>query len=239
MKPSRSWREWHGGWAPDDGFLIGFDLVKDPARLEAAYNDAAGVTEQFSLNLLRVVNRELAGDLPIENFRHRAIYNAAEERIEAYVVAQESVRARIEAIDLDLVLEPGDRIRTELSHKYTQRSVQALVEKAGLELVRWDTDPDSLFAVALTRVLPPHEADRLRQVAVALARPCAPELLTTLAVEGPQTMAALESRPDLVDWFPAASGLLSIDLISYVDGRVEIRDSARRLLNRLGILPES
>ena len=137
--------------APEDGFLVGYDLVKDVALLEAAYNDAAGVTEQFSLNLLRVVNRELEGDLRLEDFRHVAVFNQDEARIEAYLVALRPVRARLAAIDLQLTLEKGERIRTEYSHKYTRDSATRMLEAAGLELVRWETDPDDFFAIALSR----------------------------------------------------------------------------------------
>lgn len=135
-----------------DGFLIGFDLVKDPARLEAAYNDAHGVTARFNLNLLRVLNRELEGSFRLEDFEHLAVYDREKARIEMYLVARRPVVARLEAIDLDVRLAAGDRIRTELSHKYTERSARALVADAGLSFARWDTDPGPDFALGLARV---------------------------------------------------------------------------------------
>ncbi len=134
-----------------DGFLIGFDLLKDVARIEAAYNDSAGVTAQFSLNILNVLNRELEGDFRLEDFRHEAVFNEAEGRIEAYLVAQRPVQARLVAIDLEVTFEEGERLCTELSHKYTRESATGLLESARLDLVRWESDPENLFAVALTR----------------------------------------------------------------------------------------
>ena len=136
---------------PDDGLLIGFDLLKDVVRIEAAYNDSAGVTAQFSLNILNVLNRELEADFRLEDFRHQAVFNHAEARIEAYLVAQRPVRARLAAIDLEVTLEEGERLRTELSHKYTRESATRILEAGRLELMRWETDPENLFAVALTR----------------------------------------------------------------------------------------
>lgn len=134
-----------------DGFLIGFDLVKDRARLEAAYNDSRGVTAEFDLNVLRVLNRELAGNFRPGDFEHRAVYDEDEARIEMYLVAKRPVVARLEAIDLDVRLSEGERIRTELSHKYTASSAGALLRDAGLELARWDTDPDGDFGLGLAR----------------------------------------------------------------------------------------
>lgn len=136
---------------PADGFLIGFDLVKDTARLEAAYNDARGVTARFNLNVLRVLNRELDGDFRLDDFEHVAVYDEEKARIEMYLVAKRPVSARLASIALDVRLEEGERIRTELSHKYTADSARALVSAAGLELVRWDTDPGPDFALGLAR----------------------------------------------------------------------------------------
>jgi len=134
-----------------DGFLIGFDLVKHPARLEAAYNDSRGVTARFDLNLLRVLNRELGGNFRLDDFEHLAVYDRKRERIEMYLIARRPVVARLRAIDLEVRLEEGERIRTELSHKYTEASVRSLVSEAGLALVRWDTDPGPDFALGLAR----------------------------------------------------------------------------------------
>jgi len=137
---------------PADGFLIGFDLVKEPARLLSAYNDPAGVTARFNLNVLRVLNRELRGDLRPADFEHVAVYDEEAARIEMYLTAKRPVVARLRSIDLELRLDEGERILTELSHKYTPESARALVAGAGLDLVRWDTDADADFALGLARL---------------------------------------------------------------------------------------
>ncbi|MFQ5746714.1 MAG: L-histidine N(alpha)-methyltransferase [Gemmatimonadota bacterium] len=132
-----------------DGFLIGFDLVKDPRILERAYNDAAGVTADFNLNLLRVLNRELEADFDLERFRHLAFFNEADARIEMHLESKSDQVVRIEALDLRVPFEAGETIRTELSHKYTRESVERILSGAGLRLSRWETDPDGLFALGL------------------------------------------------------------------------------------------
>lgn len=135
----------------EEGFLLGFDLVKDPARLVAAYDDAAGVTAAFNRNVLRVLNRDLGADFDPSAFRHRAVWNDGEARIELYLVSERRQRVRVDALDLEVEFEAGEPILTELSHKYTRPSVESLLGAAGLELVRWDTDPDGLFALGLAR----------------------------------------------------------------------------------------
>jgi len=136
---------------PDDGFLIGFDLVKEPALLLAAYDDEEGVTACFNLNVLSVLNRELDGDIDPGDFRHRAVYNADRSRIEMHLVAIRPVRARLTQIDFDLEMDAGETIRTELSHKFTRSSAQRLISRAGLRLSRWDCDARKRFALGLAR----------------------------------------------------------------------------------------
>lgn len=135
----------------DDGFLVGFDLVKAPARLEAAYDDSAGVTAEFNRNVLRVLNRELGADFDPGAFRHRAFYDAERERIEMHLVSARAQTVRIEALGLEVEFAEGETIRTELSHKYTRASALGLVREAGLEPARWRTDPEGLFGMALAR----------------------------------------------------------------------------------------
>jgi len=145
------------GMGPEDGFLIGFDLVKERALLVAAYDDAEGVTARFNLNVLAVLNRELDGDLDLDDFRHHTIYNEDRSRIEMYLVAVRPVRARLARIDFDVHMEEGERIRTELSHKYTRASAESLVAGAGLRLSRWDCDPRNRFALGLARRADPDQ----------------------------------------------------------------------------------
>lgn len=136
---------------PEDAFLIGFDLVKDVRRLERAYDDAQGVTAQFTHNLLTVLNRELGADFDLDAFDHRARYNEHEARIEIDLVSTREQTVRLEELDLEVPFASGEPLRTELSHKYTRRSVEALLEAGGLTLDLWEMDPDGLFALGLAR----------------------------------------------------------------------------------------
>lgn len=141
-----------GEMKSSDAFLLGFDLVKDRETLEAAYNDGARVTAEFNLNVLRVLNRELDADFDLDAFRHRAFWNEEEERIEMHLVSERDQTVRVTALDMEVEFGEGESIRTELSHKYTRDSAEGLLRDAGLELQRWDTDPDELFALALAKV---------------------------------------------------------------------------------------
>ena len=134
-----------------DGLLVGFDLVKDPAVLEAAYDDAAGVTAEFNKNVLRVLNRELDAGFDLDRFRHRARYDEEKARVEMHLVSTRAQMVRIEALDMDVEFREGESIRTELSHKYTRERVDAMLASSGLELRRWETDAAGRFAVALAR----------------------------------------------------------------------------------------
>ncbi len=136
---------------PADGFMIGFDLVKDRATLGRAYNDSAGITAEFNLNLLRVMNRELGADFDVGEFEHRAFYNEQETRIEMHLVSSRSQTVRLDTIDLVTEFERGESIRTELSHKYTRDSVEKLLGAGGLRLAAWETDSAGRFALALAR----------------------------------------------------------------------------------------
>jgi L-histidine N-alpha-methyltransferase len=137
--------------APGDGFVVGVDLVKDPARLHAAYNDAAGVTAEFNRNILRVLNDRLDADFDPSDFDHVAFYDPACQWIEMRLRARRPVKARVPAAGLELTLAAGDEIRTELSCKYTRASLAARLEGSGLAIERWITDPECLFASALLR----------------------------------------------------------------------------------------
>lgn len=135
----------------DDCFLIGFDRVKDLDVLEAAYNDTAGVTREFNLNVLRLINRELDADFDLHRFEHRAFYDQVHSRIEMHLDSRGEQVVRVRAIDLDARFGDGESIRTELSYKYTRRSASDLLADGGLELERWETDPDELFALGIAR----------------------------------------------------------------------------------------
>jgi len=134
-----------------DTFLIGFDLVKDVGVLKRAYDDEAGVTAQFNLNMLRVLNRELGASFDTDAFRHRAVWNTAYSRIEMHLESAAEQSVRIPSIGLDVGLAAGETIRTELSHKYTRESAGALLEAAGFRVESWCTDESDRFALALAR----------------------------------------------------------------------------------------
>ncbi len=132
-----------------DRFLVGFDLVKDVSVLERAYNDEAGVTARFNLNVLRVLNRELGASFDLDAFRHRAAWNAADSRIEMHLESVIEQSVRIPSIGLEISFSAGETIRTELSHKYTRESATGLLQAAGLVLESWCTDRSDRFALAL------------------------------------------------------------------------------------------
>jgi L-histidine N-alpha-methyltransferase len=134
---------------PDDTFLVGLDLVKDEARLHAAYNDSAGVTAEFNRNILRVVNTELGADFDPQAFEHVAFYNPQDAWIEMRLRARRAQRVSVPRAEVELELAAGDEIRTELSCKFTRESFAARLAGTGLHLERWYTDADELFASAL------------------------------------------------------------------------------------------
>jgi len=129
----------------DGALLIGVDLQKDRETLERAYNDAAGVTAEFNLNLLRRLNRELGASFDLDSFRHDAIYNSEHGRIEMYLVSQCAQQVRIG--DRVLSFTEGERILTEYSHKFTPEGFAALATRAGFRLEHLWCDPDRLFSV--------------------------------------------------------------------------------------------
>ena len=134
-----------------DRLLVGMDLVKNLAALEAAYDDAEGVTADFNRNILRVVNRELHADFAPEAFRHVARWNDGASRVEMHLAAGERQTATIADLDMAVELEPGETIWTESSHKFTRVSAEAMLTAAGLALVSWHTDGTYALAVGAAR----------------------------------------------------------------------------------------
>lgn len=127
------------------GLLIGVDLRKDRPTLERAYNDAAGVTAAFNLNLLARINRELGGDFDLDAFAHRAPYNAAAGRIEMHLVSRRAQVAHIGAEAFHF--EAGEAITTEYSYKYELESFSAMARRAGFAVRAVWTDPRQWFGV--------------------------------------------------------------------------------------------
>ena len=136
--------------------LIGMDRIKDEGVLERAYDDAAGVTAQFNLNLLERINRELDGTIPIEAFRHRAIWNDDRARIEMHLEAVRDVRFTVE--DRPFEMAAGETIHTENSHKYGPRDARLLLRSGGWTPIAEWTDPDDQFALYLAEAQPPRPA---------------------------------------------------------------------------------
>jgi len=136
---------------PGDWLLLGTDLVKDPARLVAAYDDAAGVTAEFNRNVLHVLNRELDGDLSPYRFAHVARWNKDQQWIEMHLRAEGDQHATLRAIDLEVHVADEEMIHTEISAKFTRQRVQDELAAAGLELDQLLTDADGDFALSLSR----------------------------------------------------------------------------------------
>jgi L-histidine N-alpha-methyltransferase len=135
--------------APGDAFLVGVDLVKDEARLHAAYNDAAGVTAEFNRNILRVLNDRLGADFDRSAFEHVAFYDRERAWIEMRLRATRPMTVHVPGAGLTLRYEAGDEIRTEISCKYTRASLMHMLPGTGMTLTDWFTDPEQLFALAL------------------------------------------------------------------------------------------
>jgi L-histidine N-alpha-methyltransferase len=135
---------------PGDAFLLGTDLVKDPSRLVAAYDDAAGVTADFNRNVLRVVNRALDADFDPEAFAHVARWDADAEWIEMRLRTDAPQDVTVGALDMDVRFAAGEELRTEISAKFRRAGVEAELAAAGLRLAEWWTDPAGDFALSLS-----------------------------------------------------------------------------------------
>jgi L-histidine Nalpha-methyltransferase len=140
------------GLEPGDAFLLGVDLVKEESTLLAAYDDAAGVTAKFNLNVLARLNRELAADFDLESFEHRIVWNRAKSRIEMHLESRVAQRVRLPLLDLVVNFGAGERIHTENSYKYAPGQAQNLLRAAGFFPETTWTDDRGWFAVCLARV---------------------------------------------------------------------------------------
>ena len=134
---------------PGDALLLGTDLVKNSARLVAAYDDDAGVTAEFDRNVLAVLNRRLGADFDPSRFTHRAVWNAEQEWIEMRLASNGDQEVTVPALDLTLHLADGEELRTEISAKFRRDGVDAELRAAGLQPRRWWTDPAGDFALSL------------------------------------------------------------------------------------------
>jgi dimethylhistidine N-methyltransferase len=145
-------RRVRAGLKTGDGLLLGVDLVKDEGTLLAAYDDFAGVTADFNLNLLTRLNRELGADFYLESFEHRVIWNEAESRIEMHLESRVRQTVRLAALGLDVEFAEGETIHTENSYKYRVGQAEALLAEAGFRAAGSWTDERGWFGVCLGRV---------------------------------------------------------------------------------------
>ena len=136
---------------PQDSFLIGADLVKSVDRMTAAYNDSQGVTAAFNLNALSVMNTQLDANFDIGGFVHRAVWNPGESRIEMQLVATRDHATSVQALGVDLDLQPGDHIRTEISTKFAPETISEELGAVGLSTVGQWTDAAGEFQLTLAR----------------------------------------------------------------------------------------
>jgi L-histidine Nalpha-methyltransferase len=135
-------RQWIGA---DGGVLIGVDLHKSEALLNAAYNDARGVTAEFNLNILNAINRVTGADFDAQRFSHRALYNRQLQRIEMHLVSEEGQAVTVDNTVINF--NKGETLHTENSYKYTIEGFTELIEAAGFSLQKSWLDEDQLFSV--------------------------------------------------------------------------------------------
>ncbi len=138
-------------FGPGDHLLLGTDLIKDRERLEAAYDDAAGVTAEFNKNVLEVLNRELGADFDLDAFEHVARYDAEAERMDIRLRSLADQEVRLDGLDLEVAFAAGEEMRTEISTKFTRERLESVYAGAGLELCGWFTDAVGDYALSLAR----------------------------------------------------------------------------------------
>lgn len=135
--------------APGDALLLGLDLVKDPARIEAAYNDSRGLTEKFVRNGLLVLDRELGSDFSRARFDFAAAWDPENERMDIGFHSVGAQVAHVPVLAVVVSFVDGERLRVEVSSKFQPERVEAELEVVGLSLERWWRDADGDFALAL------------------------------------------------------------------------------------------
>lgn len=135
--------------APGDSFLLGIDLVKDPAVITRAYNDSAGVTEQFIRNALTAANRDLGADFVQERFVYDAFWDPEHERMDIGFDAVEAHTVHIAELEVEFALAEAERLRIEVSTKFRREGIEAELANAGLRLTNWWTDDAERFALLL------------------------------------------------------------------------------------------
>ena len=146
-------RRLRGAIDPGESFLLGTDLVKDPARLHAAYDDAAGVTPRFSLNLLSVLNRELGADFDLARFRHVPRWDPERELVDIRLRSLGAQRVCIRALGLEIDFAEGEELHTETSAKFRPSGVELELREVGFDVREWWTDEAGDFALSLSEAV--------------------------------------------------------------------------------------
>jgi L-histidine Nalpha-methyltransferase len=139
-----------GEMGPSDRFLLGADLIKNPATINRAYNDSSGVTAAFNLNILERLNRELGANFPVSDYEHRAFYSSEHHRVEMHLIARTAHKVTIPEIG-EISFEKGESIRTELSYKYDRPILEDMLSASGLSIEKWMPADDGAFALTLAR----------------------------------------------------------------------------------------
>ena len=140
-------RRWRTALGEDGVFIVGLDLAKDPEVMRVAYDDTGGVTAAFNLNILRRINAELDGSFDLQGFRHRAVWNEMEGRMEMHL--QALTRQTVRVAGEDIAFTPGETIHTENSYKPTGEAFEALAKRAGWTVLQQWRSPDPAVAVFL------------------------------------------------------------------------------------------
>jgi L-histidine N-alpha-methyltransferase len=133
---------------PGDRFLLGADLRKNPAIIERAYNDGHGVTAEFNLNVLRVLNRDLGANFDLSRFEHRAFYDRTLHRIEMHLVSTDDQAVTIPGVGT-IAFAGGESIRTEISCKYDHATLSTMLGESGMRIERWITDSAQTYALVV------------------------------------------------------------------------------------------
>jgi L-histidine N-alpha-methyltransferase len=135
----------------EDYFLMGMDRVKDHQILEYAYNDRDGVTAKFNLNVLEVLNEKMGANFNLEKFSHKAIYNQQQQQIEMYLISLCNQEIYFPTLDKKITLKKSEKILTEVSRKYTKRSISKLLDKSGLQEVAHYESENGYFSLVLVK----------------------------------------------------------------------------------------
>ncbi|MCW9013598.1 MAG: L-histidine N(alpha)-methyltransferase [Gammaproteobacteria bacterium] len=137
---------------PGDSLLLGVDRIKDHDVLHAAYNDAAGITQEFNLNMLQVLNEKLQANFDQRKFRHEASYNSVDQRIEMYLVSEECHTVHLKSMDEQIHFLEEEKILTEISHKYSKQGVEDLLTDSGLHILKHIEAENAYFSLVLGRL---------------------------------------------------------------------------------------